>query len=149
MDDEIRARIEGLSPEARELFWEVERRGEQFEFRAPPLELLDDELLSRIKNLSVGDQRAFFGLVGAIADHAHDEALRLEADAVRAEGFIKLIERAQELDRQAGRPVNEHMTLEEAIPKLEAAGELDVLEREYVESVKDEIIWVPIPEDDD
>jgi hypothetical protein len=30
-----------------------------------------------------------------------------------------------------------------AVPKLEAAGELDTLGREYLNSVKDEIIWGP------
>jgi hypothetical protein len=33
--------------------------------------------------------------------------------------------------------------LRRAIPKLEGAGKLDVLEREYLESVKGEIVWVP------
>jgi hypothetical protein len=143
MDNEVEARIERLSAEARELFWEVMRRGEEFGFGAPLLEVFDDELLSRIKGLPIDGQREFFGVFGAMARRDQAEAERLQAEAIRFEGFAKLIERAQELDRQAGRPVNEDMTLEEAIPKLETAGKLDTLEREYVESVKDEIIWVP------
>jgi hypothetical protein len=143
MDDEIEARIARLSPAARELFWEVMRRGEEFGFRAPPLEVLDNELLSRIKGLPVDERREFFRVFGSVARQGREEAIRLQADAIRFEGFAKLIERAQELDRQAGRPINEDMTLKEAIPKLEAAGKLDALEREYLESVKDEIVWVP------
>ncbi len=143
MSEDIADRIERLSPEARALFWEVRQRGEEFEFYAPAIEVLDDELLSRIKELPVGDQREFFGLFGAIARRDYEEAARLQAEAVRAEGFIKLIERAQDLDRRAGRPIKENMSLGEAIPKLEAAGELDILEREYLNSVKNEIIWVP------
>ena len=61
---------------------------------------------------------------------------------------MKLIERAQELDRRAGRPVNEAMTLKEAVPKLEAVGELGLLEREYLKSVKDELVWVPVDEEE-
>jgi hypothetical protein len=143
MDDEIKARIARLSPEARELFWEVMRRGEEFGFLAPPLEVLDNELLSRIKGLPVDERREFFGVFGFVARQGREEAIRLQAEAIRFEGFAKLIERAQELDRQAGRRVNEDMTLEEAIPKLEAAGKLDALEREYLESVKGEVVWVP------
>ena len=69
-------------------------------------------------------------------------------EAVQAEGFIKLIERAQELDRRAGRPADEAMTLKEAVPKLEAVGELGLLEREYLKSVKDELVWVPVDEEE-
>jgi hypothetical protein len=148
-EEEINARIARLSPQARALFSEVHDRGKECDFHAPPLEVLEDELLSRIKGLPVEEQREFFGIFGAIARDLHEEALRMQAEAIEAEGFIKLIARAQELDRQAGRPVNEHMTLEEAIPKLEAAGKLDSLEREYVESVKDEVVWVPVPEQED
>jgi hypothetical protein len=61
---------------------------------------------------------------------------------------MKLIARAKELDRRAGRPVNEAMTLEEAVPKLEAAGELGLLEREYLKSVRGELVWVPVDEDE-
>jgi|SRR5215211_3233165 len=142
-NDEFEARIERLSAEAQELFWEVMRRGEEFGFYPPPEEVLDDELLSRIKGLPVDDQREFFGLFGAIAREYLEEGIRLRAEGIRFMGFAKLIERAQELDRRAGRTVKENMTLEEAIPKLEAAGELDTLEREYLNSVKDEIVWVP------
>ena len=143
MDDEIEARIARLSPEARELFWEVMRRGEEFGFLAPPLEVLDNELLSRIKGLPVDERREFFGVFGSVARQGREEAIRLQAEAIRFEGFAKLIEQAQELDRQAGRRFNEVMSLEEAIPKLEAAGKLDALEREYLESVKGEVVWVP------
>jgi len=42
-------------------------------------------------------------------------------EAVRAEGFIKLIKRAQELERRAGRPIKQDMTLGEALARLEEA----------------------------
>jgi hypothetical protein len=147
MDDEIADRIEGLSPEARALFWEVQRRVEETEFKVPPDELVAN-LHQRMAGLPPQDQPEFVNLFRAIVRQAHEEGLQLEAEAVKAEGFKKLIERAQELDRRAGRPVNEAMTLKEAIPKLEAVGELGLLEREYLESVKDELVWVPVDEEE-
>jgi hypothetical protein len=76
------------------------------------------------------DQAEFVGLFRVIGRVALEEGQRIEAaEALEAEGFIKLIERAQELDRQAGRPVKEDMTTGEAIGRLEEAGELGTLER--------------------
>jgi hypothetical protein len=131
MDDEIADRIEGLSPEARALFWEVQRRGEETEFRVPAHELVTN-LNRRMLDLSPYDQVEFLELFGAIGRRELEEGFRLEAKGIKQEGCAKLIKRAQELDRYAGRPVNEAMTLEEAVPKLEAAGELGLLEREYL-----------------
>jgi hypothetical protein len=147
MDDEIADRIERLSPEARALFWELQRRGEETEFKVPPDELVVN-LRQRMASLPPQDQPEFIDIFRVIAHQAHEKALQLEAEAVQAEGFAKLIRRAQELDRRAGRPANEAMTLEEAVPKLEAAGELGVLEREYLKSVWGELVWVPVDENE-
>jgi len=147
MDDEIAGRIERLSPDARALFWEIERRGEEVEFKVPPDELVLN-LRQRIADLPVQDQPELVDIFGVIARQDHEEGLRLKAEGVRHEGFMEIIGREQELDKRAGRAVNEAMTLKEAVPKLEAAGELDLLEREYLESVKDEIVWVPADEEE-
>ena len=147
MDDGIAGRIERLSPEARSLFWEVERRGEEAEFKVPMDELVVD-LHERMEDLPLQDQQEFEDLFLAIGRQTYEEALRLEAEGVKHEGFIEIIERAKELDRSAGRPVNEAMTLEEAVPKLEAAGKLDLLEREYLKSVWHDVVWVPVDEDE-
>jgi hypothetical protein len=40
------------------------------------------------------------------------------------------------------------MTLKEAILKLEAAAELSTLEREYLKAAKQELVWVPVDEDE-
>jgi hypothetical protein len=120
MDNKIAGRIERLSPEARALFWEVVRRGEETEFRVPPDESVVN-LHQRMADLSPQDQREFTDVFRAIARQGHAEGLQLQAEAAQAEGFIKLIERAQELDRQAGRPVKEDMTLGEALARLEEA----------------------------
>ena len=147
MDKEIRERMERLSPEARALFWEVEQQGEEAEFEVPADELVD-KLHQRMLELPPEDQVEFVELFRAIGRKAHQEGLRLEVEGIKHEGFAKLISRAQELDRVAGRPVKEGMTLKEAIPKLEAAGELSTLEREYLEAAKHELVWVPVDEDE-
>ena len=41
------------------------------------------------------------------------------------------------------------MTFEKSIAKLEAAGKLDPLERKYLHAVKDEIVWIPVSEEDE
>src|SRR5215204_510748 len=147
MDNEIAGRIERLSPEARALFWEIERRGEEAEFKVPADELVVD-LHQRMAELPPQDQPAFLDLFGAIAREAHEEGFRLRAGAIQAEGFMKLIERAKELDRQAGRPIKEDMTTGEAVARLAEAGELGTLERALFDAIKDEIIWVPVDEDE-
>jgi hypothetical protein len=147
MDDEIADQIERLSPEARALFWEVQRRGEETEFRVPANELVTN-LNRRMLDLLPHDQVEFVELFRAIGRRALEEGFRLEAEGIKHGGFAKLIERAQELDRYAGRPVNEAMTLEEAVPKLEAAGELGLLEREYLKTVNDELGRGPVDEEE-
>jgi hypothetical protein len=121
MDDEIAVRMAELSPEAQALFIEVGRQGEEWEYSAPPDELIVD-LRQRVAELSPQDRREFLDLFRAIARHSDEERTHLEAEALQAEGFAKLIERAQELDRQAGRPVTEDMTLGEALARLEEGG---------------------------
>jgi hypothetical protein len=150
MDKEIRERIERLSPEARALFWEVEEQGEEAEFEVPADELVDKlhQRSQRMLELPPEDQVEFVELLRAIGRKAHEEGLRLVVEGIKHKGFAKLISRAQELDRVAGRPVKEDMTLKEAIPKLEAAGELSTLEREYLEAAKHELVWGPVDEDE-
>jgi hypothetical protein len=140
MDEEIRGRLARLSPQARALFWELELQGKESNFEVPADELVID-LHQRM--LDLPDREEFVELHRAIGSKAHEEGLRLEAEALKHEGFAKLIERAQELERQAGRPVKEDMTTGEAIGRLEEAGELGSLEWAYFDAIKDEIIWVP------
>src|SRR5215218_1108644 len=70
MDDEIAGRIERLSPEARALFWEVVRGGEETEFRVPPDELVVD-LHQRMAGLLLQDRVEFVDLFRAIKRQAH------------------------------------------------------------------------------
>ena len=64
---------------------------------------------------------SFYGGTFIIRRRAREEGLQQKAEAAQAEGFTKLIKRAQALDRQAGRPIKEDMTLGEALARLEEA----------------------------
>jgi hypothetical protein len=75
MDDEIAGRIERLSPEARALFWEVVRRGEETEFRVPPDELVVN-LHQRMAGLPLQDRVEFIDVFGAIMRQAREEGLQ-------------------------------------------------------------------------
>jgi hypothetical protein len=148
MDDEIAGRIEKLSPEARALFLEWERRGDETEFKVPPDELIVN-LGQRMTELPLQDRREFLDLFRVIAHEAHEEAYRLRAEALEAEGYARLIEQAKELDRQAGRRVKEDMTTGEAVARLEEAGELGALEQAHFDAINDQIVLVPVDEDDE
>jgi hypothetical protein len=120
MDDEIAGRVERLSPEARALFWEAQRRGEETEFRVPPDELVVN-LHQRMAELAPRDRVEFVDVFRAVARAADKERKRLAAELLEIETFANIIERAQELDRQAGRPIKQDMTLGEALARLEEA----------------------------
>jgi hypothetical protein len=120
MDDEIAGRVERLSPEARALFWEAQRRGEETEFRVPPDELVVN-LHQRMAELAPRDRVEVVDVFRAVARAADKERKRLAAELLEIETFANIIERAQELDRQAGRPIKQDMTLGEALARLEEA----------------------------
>ena len=103
MDDEIAGRIERLSPEARALFWEVQRRGEETEFRVPPDELVVN-LHQRMAGLPPQDRVEFVDVFRAVARAAGEKRKRLADELLEIETFANIIERAQGLDRQASAP---------------------------------------------
>jgi hypothetical protein len=86
------------------------------------------------------------GLTEAALSYA--EALLSGQGTVRPvpkyEDLQEIIARAQELDRRAGRPDDEEMMVGVAVAKLEAAGELDLLEHKYLDGIKHEVIYVPL-----
>jgi hypothetical protein len=147
--DEIMARIERLAPEARALFGEIWWLGEETEGTVPPEEVLAGDVEQRLAELPIEAREEVFDLFGAIGRHEFEEVCRLQAEGDKSMRIAALIQQAQDLDRNAGRPVNQSMTLGEAIPKLEAAGKMDPLERKYLDSVKDELVWVPVSEEDE
>jgi hypothetical protein len=60
-NDEIRARIERLSPEVRALFWEIWWPGEETEVAAPLEEVLVGDEMQRLDELPIEDRTEFFG----------------------------------------------------------------------------------------
>jgi hypothetical protein len=78
MDEEIRERLDRLSPEARELFLELEVVGEQWAYKAPAEELVVD-LHERMRALSPEDAREFCDLHLAVARKCFEVASRLQA----------------------------------------------------------------------
>ena len=58
-NDEIRARIERLSPEARALFWAIWWPGEETEVAAPLEVVLVGDEMQRLDELPIEDRREF------------------------------------------------------------------------------------------
>jgi hypothetical protein len=148
--DDIERRIEGLSPEGRVLIREVQR-AEMESVSGVPLDEILAEMLPRMEKLfqeHPEDQEKFIEIIEATIAQASDRMNRAQADITKYEGLREIISRAQELDRLSGRPVNEKMSVGEAVSKLEAAGKLDPLERKYLDSIRDEVLYIP-PRDDE
>jgi hypothetical protein len=53
------------------------------------------------------------------------------------------MQRAQDLDRAGGKPVNNAMTLNEAVERLRTAGKLSEEEERFIERIKDRVVEVP------
>jgi hypothetical protein len=113
----------------------------------PPEEVLAGGIRDRLNLLPVEGQEAFFAVFAAIARQQLDEVTESQAGYITHEGYMKLITRAQELDRRAGRPVKEDMTTGEAVAKLEEAGELDALESGYLHAAMNDILWIPVEDE--
>jgi hypothetical protein len=138
--DDIERAIRELSSEGADLMREVCHREREARAGVPPEVLLAGvvERLERIFDEHPEDRETMIAIVGAILD-AHDEAIATSrAGLAKSEWLAKIISRAQELDRLAGRPVSEHRTVAEAVDKLEAAGALDPLESRYFDTIRRE-----------
>ncbi len=111
--DDLEERRRGrLTPAGRQLLDEIERMLDANE--DPPFE----EIVARIKALPPADQTELFSMFVARGYAAEGRA---EAHARKAETWgsaSEIIQAARELDRAAGRPANENMTLREALEKL-------------------------------
>jgi hypothetical protein len=57
-----------------------------------------------------------------------------------------LMQRAQDLDRKEGKPVNNAMTLREAVKRLRTAGKLSEEGERFFERVKDTVVEIPATE---
>jgi Protein of unknown function (DUF3110) len=143
MDEMRDARIRRLSPEARELLEELERRmAEESQRRQVAgeqprtLEELIGDLGPRLDALSTQD-RAVLDTLMAVTPLAAERAANQDAaDVTTAQRAMSLIERAVRLDRAEGKPVREDMPLGEAVERLRRAGEITAEEERFYEAVK-------------
>jgi hypothetical protein len=123
-NDEIEALLRRLSPRAREVYDEIETLVERpsregtspQEVAAQVRALLDGLILSERTHVL-----KIFEAQMADVEQQGEEARRREEQMRRAGA---LMQRAQDLDREEGKPVNDAMTLKEAVERLREAGKL-------------------------
>ena len=123
-DDEIEDLIRRLSPRAREVYDEIEKLYE----RASREGTSPEEVALQVRALSDGltlsertDLMKILEAQMADVEHQGEEAKRKVEKARRA---AALIQRAQDLDRAEGKPVNDAMTVKQAVERLREAGKL-------------------------
>jgi hypothetical protein len=145
-NDVIEARLRRLSPRAREVYDEIEKLYE----RASREGTSPEEVALQVRALSDGltlsertDLMKILEAQMAYVEHQGEQARRKEEQARRA---AALIQRAQDLDREEGKPVNDAMTLNEAVERLRAAGKLSEEEERFIERVKDRVVEIPATE---
>ena len=113
-----------LSPRAREVYDEIEKLYERAsrEGTSPKEVALQVGALSDGLTLSERtDLMKILEAQMADAEHQGQEARRRVEKARRAAALIK---RAQDLDRAEGKPVNDAMTVKQAVERLREAGKL-------------------------
>jgi hypothetical protein len=123
-NDKIEALIRRLSPRAREVYDEIETLYERAsrEGTSPKEVALQVGALSDGLTLSERtDLMKILEAQMADAEHQGEEARRRVEKARRA---AALIQRAQDLDREEGEPVNDAMTVKQAVERLREAGKL-------------------------
>jgi hypothetical protein len=145
-NDEIEALLRRLSPRAREVCDEIEKLYE----RASREGTSPKEVALQVGALSAGlplsertDLMKILEAQMADVERQGEKARRREEQMRRA---AALIQRAQELDRAEGKPVNDAMTLREAVERLRTAGKLSEEEERFFERVKDSVVEVPATE---
>ncbi len=120
--DELRERrVARLSPAGRELLAEIERAldGPNPPDPAPFIE--------RIGALPPNDRAEIVAVVGSMSREFGARAAANQEQAAMMGEAAEIIREAQERDRVAGLPVDENMTLGQAIEKLRGASETDEL----------------------
>jgi hypothetical protein len=144
MDEMRDARIRQLSPEARELLEEIQRRtADETQRQATgaqprPLEEVVGDLNPRLGVLSSKDRATLATVMDAEAFSSSRAAEQQRTEAAMFERAENLIERALELDPAEGKPEREDMTLEVAVERLRRAGQITAEEERFYEDVKDQ-----------
>lgn len=110
--DELRKRRRSrLSPAGREMLDEMQRLEET-------LELPSDEMLGYIAALPPSDRAEISAIFGGMAQEYAKRQRENMRNAAQAASFKEIILEAQERERVAGRPVDPHMTVRDALEIL-------------------------------
>jgi hypothetical protein len=123
-NEKIEVLLRRLSPRAREVYDEIETLVER-----PSREgTSPEEVAAQVRALRDGltpsehtDLMKILEARMAYVEHQGEEARRRVEKARRA---AALIQRAQDLDRAEGKPVNDAMTVKQAVERLREAGKL-------------------------
>jgi hypothetical protein len=146
-NDVIESLLRRLSPRAREVYDEIEKLYERAsrEGTSPKEVALQVGALS--DGLTLSERTDLLKIIEAqMADVERQgkEARRREEQMRQA---AALMQRAQDLDREEGKPVNNAMTLREVVERLRAAGKLSEEEERFFERVRDRVVEVPVTEE--
>jgi hypothetical protein len=136
-NDVIEGLLRRLSPRAREVYDEIEKLYE----RASREGTSPEEVALQVRALSDGltlsertDLMKILEAQMADVEHQGEEARRMVEKARRA---AALIQRTQDVDREEGKPVNDAMTVKQAVERLREAGKLSEDDERFIERVKD------------
>jgi hypothetical protein len=123
-NDVIEALIRRLSPRAREVHEKIEAMEERASREGTSPEEVGEQAAALLDGLTVSERTDLQKILEAQmadAEHQGQEARRRVDKARRA---AALIQRAQDLDRAEGKPVNDAMTVKQAVERLREAGKL-------------------------
>jgi hypothetical protein len=113
-----------LSPRAREVYDEIETLVERPSREGTSPEEVGAQAAALLDGFTLSDRTDLLRILEArmaYVEHQGEEARRRVEKARRA---VALIQRAQDLDRAEGKPVNDAMTVKQAVERLREAGKL-------------------------
>jgi len=142
-NNEIEAQLRRLSPGAREVYDEIEKLNERAAREGTSPEEVGEQAAAVLDGLTLSERTDLLRILeaqNADVEHQGEEARRRAEETRRA---AALMQRAQDLDREEGKSVNNAMTLNEAVERLRAAGKLSEEEERFIERVKDRVVEVP------
>ena len=123
-NDEIEVLLRRLSPRAREVYDQIETLVERPSREGTSPEEVGKQAAALLDGFTLSDRTDLLGILEvrmAYVEHQGEEARRKVEKARRA---AALIQRAQDLDREEGKPVNDAMTVKQAVERLREAGKL-------------------------
>jgi hypothetical protein len=142
-NDVIEALLRRLSPRAREVYDQIETLVERPSREGTSPEEVGEQAAALLDGLTVSERTDLMKILEAqmaYVERQGEEARRREEQMRQA---AALMQRARELDREEGKPVNDAMTLKEAVERLRTAGKLSEEEERFIERVKDRVVEVP------